>query len=89
MKVAIMQPYFCAYIGYFQLISSVDIFVIYDNIEYTKNGWYNRNRILMNNQAKIFTIPIKADSDTLFVNSRSLAANSSKEIKKILSQISN
>jgi hypothetical protein len=36
MKLAIMQPYFLPYIGYFQLINAVDKFVIYDNIQYTK-----------------------------------------------------
>ena len=41
MKVAIMQPYFLPYIGYFQLISAVDLFVVYDNIKYTKKGWIN------------------------------------------------
>ncbi len=39
MKLAIMQPYFFAYLGYFQLINAVDSFVIYDNIQYTKKGW--------------------------------------------------
>jgi hypothetical protein len=36
MVVGIMQPYFMPYIGYFQLINSVDEFIIYDNIQYTK-----------------------------------------------------
>lgn len=36
MKIAIMQPYFFPYIGYFQMINAVDEFVIYDNIKYTK-----------------------------------------------------
>ncbi len=46
MKLAIMQPYFLPYIGYFQLMAAVDVFVLYDNIKYTKKGWINRNRIL-------------------------------------------
>ena len=52
MKIAIMQPYFYPYIGYFQLINAVDEFVIYDNIQYTKKGWINRNRILVNGNAE-------------------------------------
>ena len=51
-KIAIMQPYFFPYIGYFQLINSVDEFIIYDNIQYTKGGWINRNQILANNKKK-------------------------------------
>lgn len=39
-----MQPYFLPYIGYWQLIAAVDVFVVYDNIKYTKKGWINRNR---------------------------------------------
>ena len=46
MTTAIMQPYFLPYIGYFQLINSVDKFVLYDDIKYTKKGWINRNRIV-------------------------------------------
>ena len=44
MKVAIMQPYFLPYIGYFNLMAEVDVFVVYDQIKYTKKGWINRNR---------------------------------------------
>lgn len=63
MKIAIMQPYFFPYIGYWQLINAVDKFVIYDNIQYTKKGWINRNRFLLNGKDEIFSIPLKKDSD--------------------------
>lgn len=86
-KVAIMQPYLLPYLGYFQLISSVDIFVIYDSIQYTKKGWFNRNNFLMNASSKQFTIPIKKDSDYLNVSERELAENANNENKKILNQI--
>ena len=59
MKVAIMQPYFFPYIGYFQLINAVDVFVLYDEIEFTKKGWINRNRILMNDKDSVFTLHLK------------------------------
>jgi len=75
MKVAIMQPYFLPYLGYLQLIKSVDTFVVYDTIQYTKKGWINRNRYLLNNQPVIFSIPIKKDSDYLNINQRVLADN--------------
>jgi hypothetical protein len=89
MKVAIMQPYFFPYIGYFQLINAVDKFVVYDNIQYTKKGWFSRNRFLLNGKEKLFTIPIKKDSDFLDVRERELAGNSIKERKKILAQLEN
>ena len=44
--IAILQPYFFPYIGYWQLIHDVDMFVIGDNVSYIKHGWINRNRIL-------------------------------------------
>lgn len=87
MKAAIMQPYFLAYIGYYQLIKSVDKFVIYDNIEYTKKGWFNRNRILMNGKDKLFTIPLKSDSDYLPVNERYVADSYIKQRHKIIQWI--
>tara|TARA_R110001583_G_scaffold65162_3_gene188425 strand:- start:6396 stop:7097 length:702 start_codon:yes stop_codon:yes gene_type:complete len=73
MKVAIMQPYFFPYIGYFQLINSVDKFIIYDNIQYTRRGWINRNRILNNNNDKIITLPIKKGHQIDLINFRHLA----------------
>ena len=87
MKTAIMQPYFCAYIGYYQLIKSADKFVICDNMQYTKKGWFNRNRILDNGTDRTFTIPLKKDSDRLNTNLRYLAKNSHGERIKILKQI--
>jgi hypothetical protein len=86
MKLAIMQPYFLPYIGYWQLISAVDVFVVYDNIQYTKTGWINRNRFLQNGTAKLFTIPIKKDSDYLDVRERSLAESFDR--RKLLRQFS-
>ncbi len=73
MKVAIMQPYFLPYIGYFQLIVAVDLFVIYDNIKYTKKGWINRNRLLRNGAADGFTVPLRKASDLLEVRGRTIA----------------
>ena len=73
--VAIMQPYFLPYIGYFQLISAADVFVVYDNIKYTKKGWINRNRMLLNGCDVTFTLPLRKDSDSLDVVLRELAAD--------------
>lgn len=73
MKVAIMQPYFMPYIGYFQLIAAVDLFVLYDNIKYTKKGWINRNRYLRHGAAAVFSLPLKDDSDFLDVRQRTIS----------------
>lgn len=87
MKVAIMQPYFLPYIGYFQLINAVDVFVVYDNIEYTKKGWINRNRILVNGKDEFITLPLKRDSDYLHINQRCLADSIEQDKQKILRKI--
>ena len=73
-RVAIMQPYFLPYIGYFQLIAAVDLFIVYDNIKYTKKGWINRNRILCDGHDALITLPLKAAADSLLVCERELAA---------------
>lgn len=80
-----MQPYFFPYLGYFQLISAVDTFVIYDNIQYTKKGWINRNRFLQNGEPVYFTVPLKKASDYLDVCERETAADF--DGKKVLNQI--
>ena len=54
-----MQPYLFPYIGYFQLIQAVDRFVVYDDVAFIKQGWINRNRILINGAATFFTVPVK------------------------------
>lgn len=84
MKVAIMQPYFLPYIGYLQLIASVDKFIVYDNIKYTKKGWVNRNRMLLNGREAFFTLPLKKDSDFLDVVDRELSLDFDRS--KLLNQ---
>ncbi len=58
MRVVIMQPYLLPYIGYFQLIKNSDVFVLADEYQYTKKGWINRNRAILNNKLETFTVPV-------------------------------
>ncbi len=88
-KVAIMQPYFLPYLGYFQLLKLVDEFVIYDNIQFSKSGWFHRNRILEHNSIKYITLPLQKDSDFLNVNERCLATNFDIQRVKLLSRVKN
>jgi hypothetical protein len=85
MRLAIMQPYFFPYIGYFQLIAAVDLFIVYDNIKYTKKGWISRNRMLLNGKDVTFSLSLKRDSDHLDICERSLAADFDRD--KLLEQI--
>jgi hypothetical protein len=87
MRVAIMQPYFWPYLGYFQLIDYADIFVIYDDIKYVKKGWINRNRILINGKDEYITLPLKKDSDYLDVRQRRLSDDFAKEAECILRRL--
>ena len=88
MKIAIMQPYLFPYIGYFQLMNVVDEFIVYDNIQFTKKGWINRNRILVNGTDSYITAPLKDDSDYLNIVDRRLADTWPLSKKKILNRIS-
>lgn len=76
-SIAIMQPYAFPYIGYLQLISAVDTFVILDDVNFIKRGWINRNRILVNNSSHLFTIPIKKSSQNKLI--KDLAISKPKE----------
>ena len=82
-----MQPYLFPYIGYFQLMNAVDEFVIYDNIQFSKKGWINRNRILVNGTDAYLTLPLKKDSDYLDVKDRYLSDDWNIERKKITNRI--
>jgi len=59
MKIAINQPFTFPYIGFFQLISVVDTFILYDDVTFVKQSWTNRNRILINGKDHFFTIPLE------------------------------
>jgi hypothetical protein len=83
-KLAIMQPYFFPYLGYWQLINEVDTFVIYDNVNYIKQGWINRNKILMNGQEHFLTLSLKKASSFKFINQIEILDNRKKLLKTII-----
>ena len=68
MKLGIMQPYFMPYIGYFQLMKAVDKYVVYDDVNYIKGGWANRNHILINGEKEMFTVTLQKASQNKFFN---------------------
>lgn len=81
MKVAIMQPYVFPYLGYFQLIHSVDTFIFYDDVNFIKRGWVNRNRILVNGNEYLFTVPCIKPSQNRWIN-ETLVDYQNPELKK-------
>lgn len=75
MKLAIMQPYFMPYLGYFQAIAAVDKYVVYDDVQYIKGGWINRNNLIICGQKKMFTIIQDGASPNKLINEISFKDN--------------
>lgn len=85
MIVAIMQPYFFPYIGYFQLMRAVDVFIFYDTVQYIKHGWINRNQIQLRGRPAWLTLPVAKASWRLPVNQRHyLLGEGANQIKRKL-----
>ena len=87
MKIGIMQPYFLPYIGYWQLLNAVDKYVIYDDVNYIKGGWINRNRIIINDKVQWMTLRLNGASPNKLINEIELAndiSNTEKLLRKIL-----
>jgi len=80
-----MQPYFFPYIGYFQLINSVDKFIFYDDVNFIKNGWINRNRILLNGKPHYITLQLKQASSFKTIDVTEFSDNRNK-LKKTIFQ---
>lgn len=82
-----MQPYIFSYLGYFQLIKSVDTFVFYDDVNFIKRGWINRNKILINGKKSLVTFPCLKVSQNKKIREVEIDL-SDKQYKKILKTIS-
>ena len=64
MKIAVMQPYFFPYLGYFSLIAASDYWIYFDTPQYIRHGWVNRNRILKPSKEdwQYITVPLEKHS---------------------------
>ena len=60
-KVAVIQSNYIPWKGYFDIIHDVDVFVFYDDLQFTKNDWRNRNKIKTPRGAEWITIPVGTD----------------------------
>ncbi len=83
MKLAIMQPYFFPYIGYFQLIKAVDRFVVYDDVNFIKQGWIARNRILLDGREHMLSLQLEGASSFKRINEVGVGRNSDKLLKTL------
>lgn len=73
MQVGIMQPYFFPYIGYWQLLNVVDEYIVFDDVNYIKRGWINRNNILLNGQGRLINLHIKDASQNRLIKDTQIA----------------
>ncbi|MFT4926368.1 MAG: hypothetical protein ACI8WB_002466 [Phenylobacterium sp.] len=58
-KAAVLQSNYIPWKGYFDMINSVDVFVLYDIVQYSKNAWINRNQVIIGGQPQWLTIPVR------------------------------
>lgn len=87
MKLAIMQPYFMPYLGYFQAVAAVDKYILYDQLTFIQSGWINKNRIRQRNMpvSNIVVPLIDKSSNTLIADT--LIDNTKPWQKKILKSL--
>lgn len=79
--VAIMQPYFMPYAGYFRLMAASDLFVFYDCVQFPRRGWVHRNKLThINGKMEWLTLPlVKSERDTTRILDLCFAANAQEE----------
>ena len=83
MKLAVMQPYLFPYMGYFQLIHAADVFVVYDDVNYIKGGWINRNNILSQGRSQRITLAVSGASPSRHINQVEVGSNGEKLLSSI------
>jgi len=76
MKLAVMQPYFFPYLGYFDLINMADEWIVFDTPQYIRHGWINRNRILDSNSGwQYIIVPIRKHHQVTPINQIEVSTN--------------
>ena len=83
MILGVMQPYFMPYIGHFQLMKAVDKYVVYDDVNYIKGGWVNRNYVLINGEKEMFTVTLQKASQNKLFNEIMIGDNFNKLMKTL------
>jgi hypothetical protein len=76
-----MQPYVFPYIGYFQLIRDADLFVVFDDVNFRKRSWINRNRILLNDTDHLFSLHLYKASSSKKINEIEVGDNAQTLLK--------
>jgi len=88
LTIAIMQPYFMPYAGYFRLMEAADLFVFYDCVQFPRRGWVHRNKFTrVDGSAEWLTLPLaKSDRDSTRIIDLQWADNAEAEWKKRMAE---
>lgn len=87
MRIVILQPGYIPWLGFFDQMYQSDIFVIYDDVQYDKHGWRNRNRIKTSQGAMWLTVPVLTKGQEKPVNKEIKIDNNGNWRKKHLQSI--
>lgn len=83
MRIAIMQPYFLPYAGYFRLFHETDLFVIYDCVQFIRRGWIHRNRFAnANGELTWLTLPLSKAPQEALITELTFAADSTTRMQE-------
>jgi len=85
-KIAILQSNYIPWKGYFDMINMVDEFILYDNVQFTKNDWRNRNKIKTSNGVQWLTIPVNHSTDQMIKDIRVSQSNWNQKHWKTIKQ---
>ncbi len=83
MNLAVMQPYLFPYIGYFHLVHAADLFLIYDDVHYIKQGFVNRNNVLSTNGITRFSVPVPGGSSNRLISELEFSRDVTKILKTV------
>ena len=83
MKLAVMQPYFFPYLGYWQLIAQADIFVIFDDVNYIRKGYIDRNFIVKDYETITFKLQVQKASQNKRINQLLTGSNKGDLVETI------
>lgn len=83
--VAIMQPYFLPYAGYFRLLAQADLFVVYDCVQFPRRGWVHRNQLIDRaGQERWLTLPLAHAPQAVLIRDLAFADNAEAEMAERL-----
>ena len=88
LTIAIMQPYFIPYAGYFRLFAASDLFVIYDCVQFPRRGWVHRNKMIGADGRECWlTLPLTKMSRDVRIRDLSFAADADAVLRERMRRI--